>query len=176
MSVARLLSAEIIDCSLPFFAFGVFVLVFLAANNELSLWWSLGSLDVLAVFMNRHWNEGLLGLLLAWLGWVIANFIGVRFLSKTLGQHLMQLTTSRLSGNAPTLSQCTLRCVSSTLSLLFFGAGIFWVLVDEVPQTWHDLLADTQVVLQRRSVRGGTPDLESVQKTVRTAHVQLIAH
>lgn len=44
------------------------------------------------------------------------------------------------------LSQCMLRCGCGFFSLLAFGGGFFWMLLDPQQRTWHDMASLTRIV------------------------------
>ena len=55
---------------------------------------------------------------------------------------------SAASGGTVTLPQALLRYALSWISLLLFGAGVLWALVDRDRQFLHDRLAGTRIVFK----------------------------
>lgn len=81
--------------------------------------------------------------LLAYFGW----------LWKRNGQTLAMQTwkTQLLStrGRAPTWRQLALRYLLAWPSLMLYGAGVFWALLDRDRQFLHDRLAGTRIAFKR---------------------------
>jgi uncharacterized RDD family membrane protein YckC len=51
------------------------------------------------------------------------------------------------TGLAPSWKQASLRFLAAHLSLLSAGIGLLWLLVDKQNRTWHDLIANTRVIV-----------------------------
>ncbi|HND13462.1 MAG TPA: RDD family protein [Pseudomonadales bacterium] len=66
---------------------------------------------------------------------------------QTLGMQTWRLRVQQASGAAITWRQALLRLGCAALSLLAFGAGYWWALVDREGLTWHDRCSGTRVVL-----------------------------
>ena len=67
---------------------------------------------------------------------------------QTLGMRAWRLSLVQRDGSTIiTYRQCLLRCLFATLSLLLFGIGYWWSLVDKDRQTLHDRLTGTRTVL-----------------------------
>ncbi len=66
---------------------------------------------------------------------------------QTLGMQTWRLRVQQPSGATITWRQALLRLACATVSLLLFGAGYWWALVDRGGGTWHDRCSGTHVVL-----------------------------
>jgi uncharacterized RDD family membrane protein YckC len=51
------------------------------------------------------------------------------------------------TGLAPSWKQASLRFLAAHLSLLSGGIGLLWLLVDKQNRSWHDLIANTRVIV-----------------------------
>lgn len=65
---------------------------------------------------------------------------------QTLAMQTWRLKIVDRAGGAPTLQQLLLRYALSWPSLLFYGAGLLWCLLDRDGQFLHDRLAGTRVI------------------------------
>jgi len=54
------------------------------------------------------------------------------------------------TSKAPTASQCIIRYTGYYVSMLLLFLGIFWVGIDNRKQGWHDKIAGTAVILNRK--------------------------
>jgi len=66
---------------------------------------------------------------------------------QTLGMRSWRLQLQRRDGGTPTRAQCVVRFLAAIPSLLLFGTGFLWILVDRDHMAWHDRLSKTVVVL-----------------------------
>lgn len=83
-----------------------------------------------------------LGLQLIYHGYFLTQREG-----QTLGKQWAGIRVVRRDGKPLTLTDAYLRSVVGyALSGSFFGAGFFWMLTQGSMQTWHDMVADTQVI------------------------------
>lgn len=65
----------------------------------------------------------------------------------TPGKHWLALKLiDARTGVSPTFDQAALRFFTSILSLLPFGLGFLWALIDKRGQSWHDKLSGVMVV------------------------------
>ncbi|MDP1527425.1 MAG: RDD family protein [Rhodocyclaceae bacterium] len=64
----------------------------------------------------------------------------------TLAMQTWKLKITRADGEKPSLNQLLLRYFLSWPSLLFYGAGLIWALVDRDRQFLHDRLAGTRII------------------------------
>lgn len=65
---------------------------------------------------------------------------------QTLGMQAWRLRIQNSDGSLIRLPQALLRFFGALLSLLCFGAGYGWMLIDRDRMTWHDRLSSSQVV------------------------------
>jgi uncharacterized RDD family membrane protein YckC len=66
---------------------------------------------------------------------------------QTLAMQTWKLKLVGADGNPASLGQLCLRYFLSWPSLLFYGAGLLWVLLDRDRQFLHDRLAGTRIVI-----------------------------
>lgn len=64
----------------------------------------------------------------------------------TLGYQFLDMKIVAINGSELTVKQIAIRVISSVFSLVPFGLGFFWILIDENNQAWHDKIAGTYVV------------------------------
>ncbi len=64
----------------------------------------------------------------------------------TLAMQTWKLKIVRADGEKPSLNQLLLRYLLSWPSLLFYGAGLIWAVVDRDRQFLHDRLAGTRII------------------------------
>ena len=64
----------------------------------------------------------------------------------TLGQRLTRTALVRQSGKPMRWFVVTVRAIGTWVSLAFFGAGYFWLIVDRRGRAWHDLVSGTVLV------------------------------
>ena len=65
---------------------------------------------------------------------------------QTIGMRAWKLRVVDASGAPLRWSQAVLRFVAALISLVPFGAGFWWALVDPQRRAWHDIAARTRVV------------------------------
>lgn len=65
---------------------------------------------------------------------------------QTLAMQTWKLALVDRSGNPPSRQQVVLRYVLTWPSLLFYGAGILWALLDRDRQFLHDRLSGTRII------------------------------
>lgn len=81
-----------------------------------------------------------------------AFFVGFWYrYGRTLGMQSWGLRVEGAGGERPTLVQCSVRFVVALVSLLAFGAGFLWQLVDPDGLTWHDRASGTRLRWYPRS-------------------------
>lgn len=66
---------------------------------------------------------------------------------QTLAMQTWRLRLVTADGRAPSLMNCFLRYTLAWPSVLFFGVGLWWALLDRDRQFLHDRLAGTRIVL-----------------------------
>ena len=65
---------------------------------------------------------------------------------QTLGMQAWKLRLQRMDGGPISLWQALLRFLVAFPSLLLFGLGMLWMLVDRDRMTWHDRFSESVVV------------------------------
>lgn len=123
------------------------------------LYESLLLLGVLSVaFMIPHVA---LGMALGWtapslvLALHLAGVLAIYFLwywrhgGQTLAMQTWRIALVAAEGGPPPIRRLILRFLVAWPSLLFYGAGIFWALLDRDRQFLHDRLAGTRVVFKQ---------------------------
>jgi uncharacterized RDD family membrane protein YckC len=70
---------------------------------------------------------------------------------RTVGRMIAGTALARRSGRPMSWFIVSVRTVASFVSLLAFGAGFFWAIVDNRGRGFHDLVAGTMVVRYRRA-------------------------
>jgi uncharacterized RDD family membrane protein YckC len=65
---------------------------------------------------------------------------------QTLGMRAWKLRLQRMDGGPVSLWQALLRFLVAFPSLLLFGLGLFWMLVDRDRMTWYDRYSETVMV------------------------------
>lgn len=80
-----------------------------------------------------------------WLCAVSVAFFGGfwRYGGQTLGMRAWRLTLFTVSGTPITWWQVCIRLCVAVASLMCFGAGYFWALIDAEKRTWHDIASGT---------------------------------
>ncbi len=113
----------------------------------------LGGIIVVAVFVPLTVLKGITGVLLSapLMRAYVFLLLAAYFLwhwqpgKQTLAQRTWKLVIRSSDGSVPTLRQLALRYVLAWPSVLLFGAGILWALVDRERQFLHDRLAGTRI-------------------------------
>ncbi len=105
---------------------------FIAAMIDGVLFWGLG-------FALRN---GIFGLLfIAYETVLVSQWDGY-----TVGKKIMGIRVVPVSGTQVDVVMAFIRSISKILSGVVFYLGFLWMLWDEKSQTWHDKLAETNVV------------------------------
>lgn len=65
---------------------------------------------------------------------------------QSLGMRAWQIQVVSQSGGPVTIRDSLKRSIFAVFSLLFFGAGYFWMFIDKQKSTWHDRGSNTYVV------------------------------
>ena len=79
---------------------------------------------------------------------IIIYFFLVGFWSisgRTLGMQSWGLQLETLEGYKPNIMQCTIRFFAGIFSLLPFGLGFWWQLLDKNNLSWHDRISGTKL-------------------------------
>ena len=79
---------------------------------------------------------------------------------QTLAMQTWKLKLVRDDGSPPSLGQLLLRYFLSWPSLLFYGAGLFWVFFDRDRQFLHDRLAGTRITFALPTTASTPPPAE----------------
>lgn len=67
-------------------------------------------------------------------------------IGQTIGKYTMGLRVVRMDGNRITLFTSIRRVLGYAVSILFFGLGFVWILINNQRQGWHDKIAGTCVI------------------------------
>lgn len=65
---------------------------------------------------------------------------------QTLGMRAWRIKVSDNNGQALDIKKSIKRCFFAVISLLAFGIGYLWLLIDKEKKTWHDRWSETQVI------------------------------
>lgn len=130
-----------------------------AALIDSALWIAI-SLPLLVLaygwdyFNNTDLVAGTLDLLLSWLLPIAVVILFWVYRSATPGKMAFGAKIVDVeTGDPPTVGQCVGRYAAYIVSMLPLGLGLFWVAVDRRKQGWHDKLAGTAVIRERRVAR-----------------------
>lgn len=131
------------------------------------LYESLLLLGVLSVaFMLPHLALGMIfGVALPGLILVIHIFVvlGIYFIwfwrhgGRTLAMQTWKLRIVNVRGNQPELKQLLLRYCLSWPSLLFYGAGLLWALLDRDRLFLHERLSGTRIIFAQPTITTKLP-------------------
>lgn len=69
---------------------------------------------------------------------------------QTVGKMVLGIRVETVQGEEVGPGLAFLRCLGFILSVLPFGLGLFWCLLDREKRAWHDHLAATRVVAARK--------------------------
>lgn len=67
--------------------------------------------------------------------------------SATLGMQTWRLKIIDLHGYRPSWNQLIIRVFAGTASLLFFGIGFFYSIIDKQNRTLHDIASNTRIIV-----------------------------
>ncbi len=82
---------------------------------------------------------------------VFGFFVGFwSYSGRTLGMQSWGLQLETMDGRVPSVATASLRFAAALVSLLFFGLGFFWQLVDKERLTLHDRISKTRLVYYPR--------------------------
>lgn len=82
------------------------------------------------------------------------------FTGQTPGKMAMDLQVMQASGDAMKLGIAFLRWAGYFVSLLFFGLGYLWVIIDRRKQGWHDKIAGTVVIRKKEKYLDKALDID----------------
>lgn len=74
---------------------------------------------------------------------------------QTVGMRAWRLKVTNESGERPSPAQCALRILLAPFSLLLFGLGYLWCLVDKNGDAVHDKLSNTRVIVTPKAQKAG---------------------
>ena len=87
----------------------------------------------------------------SWVFPALAVIFFWRYYQATPGKMLISAkVVDAVSGEKPSLGQCVGRYFAYIPSAFFFGIGVIWVAFDARKQGWHDKLAGTVVIREKR--------------------------
>lgn len=66
---------------------------------------------------------------------------------QTLGMKVWRIQVQSINGKPISWYQALLRFVMAIISIIVFGIGFFWILIDKQNRTWHDWISNTHIVL-----------------------------
>ena len=137
------------------FIVAVFTVMLLLAGGALApLDAAIASADEAAVsqaFANFQSNTLLVNLVVS----AVYNvLLMVWFNGRTLGKMMLRLRVVKKRGGRITLLDALLRNVFGYMISQIFLLGYLWALFDKEKQTWHDKIAGTVVVEERRAASG----------------------
>jgi uncharacterized RDD family membrane protein YckC len=69
---------------------------------------------------------------------------------QTLGMRAWRLKLVSREGRQVSMRQALIRCAGALLSMLVFGLGYLWMILDRDGLTWHDRLSGTRLVMLER--------------------------
>jgi len=82
---------------------------------------------------------------------VFAFFVGFwSYSGRTLGMQSWGLQLETMDGQMPSVAAASLRFIAALISLLPFGLGFFWQLVDQDRLAWHDRISKTRLIYYPR--------------------------
>ena len=70
---------------------------------------------------------------------------------RTVGKTLMGLKVVSVDDHPLEVDRSFLRWTGYLISAIFMMAGFFWIVLDRESRAWHDILALTKVVVDKRS-------------------------
>lgn len=79
---------------------------------------------------------------------VVAYLFFIGFWSRsgrTLGMQAWRIQVEAMNGEKPSIASLNLRFFAAIVSLLAFGMGFWWQLIDREGLTWHDRLSQTRL-------------------------------
>jgi len=129
----------------------------------LALWMASGTVFVIAFTVVGHATRENIAPYSAWqwalwasCWWVTGLYatFSWRRGGQTLGMRPWRLRLLGGDGGTPSSRSLWLRYAVGTLSLLLFGAGFWWSLLDREHLTWHDRASGTRLVRMPRRAAG----------------------
>lgn len=79
--------------------------------------------------------------------WILYNsLLESSIFQATIGEMLLKLKIVDLFGKKISVLRALSRCITTIISILPFGLGIWYITTDPKKQSWHDLIAGTFVI------------------------------
>ncbi len=72
---------------------------------------------------------------------------------QTLGMKAWRIHLQSTNGKPITWYQALLRFLMAIISIIIFGIGFFWMVIDKEKRTWHDWVSDTRIVLLPKTAK-----------------------
>lgn len=113
---------------------------------------SSGMLDTVVSWMSLNSQAAVQVFFVAVGFGLLHNLVATFFQGQTIGRKLTNTFliqhsgTPTHTGQALSAKTMMLRSIASMVSLVAFGAGFFWLLVDTRHRTWHDMFSKTLLV------------------------------
>jgi len=121
---------------------------------NIAIWFAVSGLVLLLTPGHAAFAPWSVGQWLLWaLCWATSGAYAVlawRRGGQTLGMKPWRLRIVEADGGSAPVRALVLRYVVATVSLLAFGLGFAWSLVDRERRTWHDLAAGTRFLRLRK--------------------------
>jgi len=110
------------------------------------------ALSILFIFIFSDMLSGFIWILFKYgLPFVLTIWCWLRF-QATPGKMVTNLkVVDALSGNTLSKGQATGRYFAQILSMVPFGLGYFWIVIDKKNQSWHDKLVGSVVIRNQKS-------------------------
>ena len=71
---------------------------------------------------------------------------------QTIGMKAWRIYLTTQDGSHIRLSHCMLRSATGLFSLVLFGAGYLWMLIDKQQRTWHDMASLTRIAYRPKGI------------------------
>lgn len=102
------------------------------------------------LFNVNHTNNGLIiyRLLIAIFTWIFYNWVfDTSRYQATIGKMILKLKIIDLYGKRMSVLRSLLRCITTIISILPIGLGIWHITTDPKKRSWHDLISGTYVII-----------------------------
>lgn len=99
---------------------------------------------------NPFYSAYLLGLSFLYFGWCWSHG------GQTLGMRAWRIRLRHRGGDTVGWRHAAVRFSCALISLLPFGAGFLWAIVDREHLSWHDRCSGTMLVVEKKLEGGGT--------------------
>jgi uncharacterized RDD family membrane protein YckC len=79
--------------------------------------------------------------------WIFYNGLFESSVSQaTIGEMMLKIKVIDLYGKRMSFIRASIRCISTIISILPFGLGVWYITTDSRRQGWHDLIAGSYVI------------------------------